>query len=692
MPASTLSIPLGTGATLQVQVPASTVQVPAGSAIEPASTTTFTVGTPTPSPSPSPVVSSTAMPALSVTAPAAQTVLVGQIFQQGAVPSGDSLSANVPLQLDPIAHYADGSLKLGMLTLQVPAGTTSITVSPVAQPAVATPPTLHTGATATLTIGSATTSFPLDSTSGTTWRSGALAVEKISDTPVSGSLHVIMDVEQNADGTWRGRVKVANDYAMGAVGGPVTYSLVIQQGTTTLGSWSGVAQPQYEDWNYIIGTEPDTANVVHDVAYLESAHAILPYDLTNVPSAATLAAYTTTAGKLTTPLTDFGITEYMPMTGGRADIGMLPGWAVAYLYNQTHEAWQYVVNAAQSSTGIPWYFYIQSANTWATTDNNPDLWVTNEACPCLTQGAQWNTVGTNSGPLGWTPDVAHQPDANYLPYILTGRHEFLENLEGQAAWGVMAAWPSARQSSSAGTAAISDNVIFLNQLRAAAWTLRTMHEVAWVAPDNSPEQAYFAKVVSDNTGWLVSQMPMLQKIQGAAYGYMIADLTYGCCILPWQEDYFAESLYMLAQRGDANALKYLQWAENYYIDSIPTLGPSSAAYVNQAYNPPASSNGQIYWSSTANGWVYQSTYQTWAAIAAANQTAGVSGNSFCSSANWAACNGDYGALRLATLKLYLHLDPSNTTAQSVLTTFEGYGLPYTDPNGVANGNLQFNVN
>ena len=77
---------------------------------------------------------------------------------------------------------------------------------------------------------------------------------------------------------------------------------------------------------------------------------------------------------------------------------------------------------------------------------------------------------------GWQPDAGHQPDLAFVPYVLTGRRAFLDELQAQASWCVMRQWPAARGEAGARGPGEGMNVLRVAEPRTGAWSLRQLDE------------------------------------------------------------------------------------------------------------------------------------------------------------------------------------------------------------------------
>jgi hypothetical protein len=123
----------------------------------------------------------------------------------------------------------------------------------------------------------------------------------------------------------------------------------------------------------------------------------------------------------------------MPTTGGRPDIGLMPGWDVAYLLSMDSNirpavmttgdvAGSWSIHYRDKVTGRPVsiidYPYATIAYGYIGDTYNPKTKKYEEFPSC---------VSSCTTPLDY--DNAHQPAMNFLPYVLTGDYYQLEELQ-----------------------------------------------------------------------------------------------------------------------------------------------------------------------------------------------------------------------------------------------------------------------
>src|SRR5438067_312654 len=341
------------------------------------------------------------------------------------------------------------------------------------------------------------------------WQSGPLATQGRVDIPIAGSLQLTLDITRYADGSTSTDVQFNNDYAMQSVGGTAVYNVTIQQNGSTVLQQSNITEYQYQTWHTVVGTTGTAqANVVQDIDYLQHTGAIPNLDLAAGVDPSDLSAERITGNQILGP---GSVTQYMPTAGGRADIGLIPGWNAIWLITQDEQAAKYALAQADVAGSVPWHYSDPRTGTYLSVTDYPTLWADPRGTPTLTQQP--------SSSSGWTPEAAHQPDLSYVAYLMTGERYYLDQLNAQATFAVFSDWNVLRQNGLGLVANGSDEV------RAQAWSLRVIDEAAWANPAGSAEHTYFAKLADNNWSWLVSQIPVWTQQEGQAYGYVPG--TYG---------------------------------------------------------------------------------------------------------------------------------------------------------------------
>lgn len=526
--------------------------------------------------------------------PANTITVFGQAFPAGAVPRGARLVARLadgralPAQLDPTTRHPDGSVRFGVVSLAAPAlalGARAGVVLALAEgaaPAALDLATALAGRQAVLEVTPTGGGTPWRADllvlaragAVSPWQSGPLATQLRLAVPVPAtalggitSMRLVADIAVRADGTLWVDAWLRNDAAMRPGGGDAAYGMrLLLDGREALAA-PRLRQFQYTGWGRLLGAAPGgkpapTPPLVRpDVAYLARSGAVPRYDLSMGIDQTLLAdlAKLMAAPDWNAPLGNRGITQYMPMTGGRADIGQMTRWQAAWLTSGDARAAAFSLGQAEAAGGVPWHFWDPGGGAdgrggWMDVQRWPGFWVDGR------NGLPPRSLLQQPTDSGWAPDTAHQPDLSYVPYLLTGRRAFLDHLQAQAAMNVVSTWPAVRGSSDMG-------ITERNQVRGAAWGIRQLDEAGWVSPDTDSNTAYLRRAAAANWRWLVERIPEWTVRQGEAHGW-VDPVDYGPFangIAVWQQDFFASTVIASASRGNADALAYLTWAANFLL-------------------------------------------------------------------------------------------------------------------------------
>ena len=509
-------------------------------------------------------------------------ITFGEVFQPGQVKAGELLSAmtnghEIPVQTDVKSSYADGSLRMAVVTLIQPAlaagGSADLML--VHAKGHAGPPVnianLH-GPDLAVDLSVQTTGGPaiqyhldapavlaagLKAGNATAWLRGPLATEVRVDAPVTGSLHVAFDIRAYADGTTLTNVEFDNDIAMQPSGGTLSYDASISEGGRVVMRQPGLTHFQYQTWNWEVwSSSPPEVNIVHDIAALEATGAVLGYDLSIGVDPAVMADLRRRLGSEPyKPLGNAGIVKFMGQTGGRPEIGPLTLWNAIWLITQQPDAARYALEQARAAGSVPWHFWDPRTRTYITTDQFPTLWAGDYRAGtggtlALSQKIPLNSAG--DAVSGWAPDTAHVPSLSYVAYLLTGTRYWLDQIEAQATGDILETWPGARHDGSA-LVATHDS-----QVRGGAWALRDLVQAAYVAPDDDPMRIYLSSALDRNLDYLLEDTRA--RDQGEPHGYLIAS---GPTTAAWQQDFLSSTLLLAAGQGSAKAKRIVEWQTNF---------------------------------------------------------------------------------------------------------------------------------
>jgi hypothetical protein len=619
---------------------------------------------------------------------AGAVIVFGQAFCPGDLPSGRSLQARLPdgtylpAQLDIRARHADGSVRLGLISLAAPslgAGRTAKVMLVASNTAAPTgPPPSAAGRQATVEItGADGRPWRVDllprAFAGSLWQSGPLAVQGRVELPVpadtaggASSLRLVADVSLHADGALRLDAWFRNDLAMRPGGGAARYSARLLLDGQEAARFDIPKQAQYTAWGRLfvsrVGGPPP--GVRHDVGYLADAGAVARYDLSTGVDEALIARLGAAASEpgWAVPLGPRGVTQNMHQTGGRPDIGPATMAQVVWLMTGDRRAAAFAIGQAEASGGVPWHFWDPAGGAygrggWLDAKRWPRIWTDGRGGPPPGGLAQPIAADT-----GWAPDCAHQPDLCFVPYLLTGRRAFLDGLQAQAAWCVVSQWSQARGMPDRPGPGEGFNVVRSNQVRGGAWSLRQLSNAAWVSGEDDPNAAYFRSCASGNWAWLRACIPGWTVEQGELHGCIPG--VYGApgTLPPWQQDYFASTAAAAARRGDKDALAVLSWMGNFL------AGRFLAG--DRGFDPR---DGVAYLIAADAGAGESRPLRSWEETGQAMRARGLSNDR-----NWSKTQGDYAQLALQSLAALVDLTDT-PQARTAYAWLSAAGAPFTKP-------------
>ncbi len=545
---------------------------------------------------------------------AANTVITfGQIFPSGEIPAGQFVQASAagtPLttQTDVKRRYADGSVRHAILSVRLPATTVSLPAkASVSMTLAATGSSPAGSAVALASINSA--GSPVDyrveiyehgvkasgvatDESGKTWTatlknalagtvsswiSGPVAMEwRARVAPTSSGvphpgLRVLFDARYQS--TSQGRVSITlENVESNTARGDRTYDIRIYDATTggtVLFSRDSVvhyANTRYRKV-YFFGAGMKEIMAIADVARLKNARAIPNYANVTIPESTLNSNYVswqTSSRGLYQPAM---ITPGMANTGGRPDIGPLPGWTALALISGDPRMYQIMLDHADRAGmwNVHWRDSLLSGATTANADifsidAHPNFALFNSSSdPSSYLGStQTNWMGDAlppptlpfTTPAGWQHDTDHEPSLAYLPYVVTGDHYYLDELYFYADWHFMNRAPAYR--------GYGDGLMSDYQVRGQAWSMRTMGHAAWIAPDTDWQKDYFTAKLNKNLAWYRANVLPTNSL-----GYWASDVDWRIdlvpdgsalvakVIAPWQHHFMAYTLTQLCDWGYA---------------------------------------------------------------------------------------------------------------------------------------------
>jgi hypothetical protein len=523
----------------------------------------------------------------------------GQVFAVGALQSGEGLVAKladgtvVRLQTDVKATHADGSVRHAVISGVLPAlaagqvQTLELAKSSVTEQSTLTPQSLvdeGLNGSISITLDSVKYSASLASTLTTAtpvkWLSGPVANEWIVIAPLrnaAGTAHPHLTA-RFAVRSYPGLAKqarveagVENNKTFAAAAQNFTYDVNVEVGGRTVYSQAALTHYHHARWHQFAwwdaAREP-AIHIKHNSAYLMASKAVSNYDTSVVPSETNLLDYASQkTAAITGPMKIGPLVSYMPMSGGRVDIGSLPSWSVTYLLSQDKRAKDLMMAAADGSGS--WSIHYRDENTGypVRVDNEVNKNISFHMNLAYKGPLPVPRCANDNGKLCETPyeaDTAHQPSTVYLPYLVTGDYYYLEELQFWAAWNPLGTDP--------GYSGTGQGLVRWQQIRGQAWSMRTMGHVAYITPDNHYMKSYFNKMLDNNleyykSTFLAATANALGVYDGTGVGM---DPIGGYA--PWQDDFLTWSFGYLSELGFTKATPILQWKAKWPVGRMTAPG------------------------------------------------------------------------------------------------------------------------
>ena len=504
---------------------------------------------------------------------AEQVVSFGEVFTPGAVRPGDHLKIRFgqidrPAQLDAKALYPDGSVRHGVVSVLVPKVAGGARLDGILSGGSATAdlgpdPALpdfkvhfefkgidKTDVKGALDVDLKTLR-PLESHAD--WLKGALVSEQRYAGPIFNGVQAVLDVRRPRVGPASVDLEVHNDSGQNPTIDTRTYSVAVSINGRTVYQKDVLKHYSHSNWHKLFFSSDDPRpRILPNLARLERLGAVPNYAPIH-PSPEAEHALAKDAIESWGPLRSGSVTKEMGTTGGRADIGPLPTWAVFYLLDPSKENSDALFANADAAGSVPWHVRDMKDMGPISIDEHPDVWLDDrgEATPpVLARGYYIKDTD-------WAPDDAHEPSLTYLPYLLTGERYFLDELEQQASYVLLSYDPEFREG--------AKGVLMGSEVRGIAWGLRSLANAAYVVPSNDRLRDYFRQKFDNNLKEIEKRYVSGKEIDPTSElkGFMVGDYGEEGATAPWQSDYMVMILGWSYQMGFTETKPVLEWMTNF---------------------------------------------------------------------------------------------------------------------------------
>lgn len=549
-------------------------------------------------------------------------VTFGQIFSVGDLQPNTKLTGRlgngtlIALQTEVKATHADGSVRHAIISGVLPALAANKSVNiellkstyeptaSVLKPQDVLDKGFKAGVTITLggVVYTANAQDVLNNTNGKKWLSGAVANEWIVSTPLktaSGVAHPHLQARFavrtfNQVNKTKVDFTIENDWAFEPNPQNFTYDVKLTVGNNEVYSKTGLNHYNHARWRKVFwsaGT-PDI-HIRHETKYLIASKAVPNYDPTvKITTNALNDLRNTYKGGVTEPMGNGLATPYMPTTGGRQDIGLLPGWAVAYLLSMDKDA--KIATLGTGDMAGSWSMHYRDKNTDRPVDlyDYPYMTINGRSTDTFNPATKKYEAfpgcsGDCSNPN--SVDGAHEPEFVYLPYIVTGDYYYLEEVEFWAMYNSFATNPGYR-----------GNILGLinsEQTRGQAWNLRNIAHAAYIIPDNDIFKSHLTTILNNNLDWFnktYTENPTGDNFIGAilnGYSFSYANNT---GIAGWQDDFFTSAIGHIEELGFTKAKSLLEWKARFPVSRMTDPNACWILGANYSYIIKPTSNGRVY--------------------------------------------------------------------------------------------------
>lgn len=530
--------------------------------------------------------------------PAGEAVPVtfGQVFAPGSVARGRHLAGKtadgkpVALQVDAKASHPDGSLRHAVISalLPRPAGAAPVLLglwpadAAPAAPAQADPdaPAVTVSAVIDGKRYSATPKGAKPARSGR-WLAGPVVNEWHVAAPLrsaAGEEHphlVARFALRHYPGAGRARVDVTVENNWTYEPGPRNFTYDAEIAIDGAPAWSSPALPHYRQarWRKLFwaGGDPGV-EVRHDGAGLMATRAVPNYDPSLQIAEKALAKLAAGwQGPGIEPMATGLARRSMAATGGRPDIGLLPGWTAMYLLSGDPRAKRAMLGTADLAGSFPAHYRDKRTGYPVSVLDFPYMTILGRS-----EHSRNPATGKNEGFPGCAADadcgspnrqdVSHQPSLAYVPYLVTGDYYYLEELQFWAMYNAFASNPHYREG--------KKGLLKSYQVRGQAWAMRTLAHAAYITPDAHPLKSHFTRLLDSNLDWYHARYltnPQANRLGFIEENYAIVYMG-KTGLAPWQDDFFTSAAGHVAELGFAKAGPLLAWKAKFPVERMTGAG------------------------------------------------------------------------------------------------------------------------
>jgi hypothetical protein len=233
----------------------------------------------------------------------------------------------------------------------------------------------------------------------------------------------------------------------------------------------------------------------------------------------------------------------MGITGGKAELGPYTAWAARYIVHQTPELLELNLSLGDISGSWAMHYTKNDPSKIITLDEKPNYWLDERAA--VGDKPLNNMRGSINRYLN-----SHAPSLAYIPYLITGGRYYSDEMLFRASHAVLSTYTGYPEPGAVcrnGT----EGMLWNNQLRGIAWSLRDLTDAAFYLPDASLYKSYFATILGSNLNGMDEHTKKLDSPLGfIGFGRNLVDRYVQ--IAPWQYAYFAWAMQHAIEQGEAS--------------------------------------------------------------------------------------------------------------------------------------------
>jgi hypothetical protein len=368
-----------------------------------------------------------------------------------------------------------------------------------------------------------------------------------------------------------------------------------------------------------LGTDPDVTPT-HDKAYLQSTELVPTYRAVVPPTSAAVTGLVSSY----TPLQqgDWTYSADTMSGGGFAEpIGLLPNHEAVFLTTTATSTYGAVIRNGYSAGRYGVHYRDEATNRPLRFSQHP-----HRSTNASSLGAgQVPPEATGTASPEW--DVAHSPSLGFLPYLLTGRFYFMEQVQFAATANYLFATDLQRNFANGWFEPLGGAV----QVRQCAWAFRTLVQALTATPDSDAAnlRGEFITSVEANIDRYHSRYVAASN---NPLGFVECDIDYALesgrgdslfTFAPWQQDFHTAAWGMalamnlpISGTASTKMAAFFAWKAQSVIGRLGTSSSPDYWYINaQAYEVAIAPSDAPNWTTGAGPW-----YTTWRQVYDATAT------------------------------------------------------------------------